>query len=86
MNPSKTALVLAETAGIMYALCAAVVALWPASALTMLGWIAHLGNVQQLERAMTLNGFVYGLAIIVAYFYVAGWVFAVLTNKAAKRK
>lgn len=84
IEPKKLSLALAETAGILYAVCAAVVAVSPGFALTLLGWIAHLSNLQELSRQMTLGGFLGGLALIMVYFYLAGWVFAKLYNRTMK--
>ena len=78
------ALALAETSAALYALCAIVVALWPDGALQLLGWVAHLVNVDQFSGGVVITfwGFVIGLVQIVIYSYVAGWLLAWFYNRA----
>ncbi len=78
------ALALAKTSAVLYALCALVVVLWPEGALQLLGWVAHLVNVEQFAGGVVITfwGFVVGLVQIVVYSYVAGWLLAWFYNKA----
>ncbi len=69
--------------GLIYAVCAVFVALWPDFALRLLGWLVHLVNVDKFagDVAITLGGFLAGLAQVVIYTYVGGWLIARLHNK-----
>ena len=79
------ALAFAEAAGIVYAICAAVVAVSPASAFKLLGWIAHLTNLEELARQVTFSGFLLGFVQVVVYTYLSAWLFAALFNRAARQ-
>ena len=76
----------ASTAGIAYLVCAAFTALWPAAALRLLGWVAHIVNVEKFagDVAMTAGGVTIGLIQVVLYAYLAAWIFAWFYNRFAK--
>lgn len=76
----------AAAAGVMgaaYVLCAVFVVFWPAFALKLFGWLVHLVNVEKFagDVAITIGGFLVGLAQAVVYTYIGAWVFAWLHNK-----
>ena len=77
------------TAGIMglvYAVCAIFVVLWPDFALRLFGWLVHLVNVDKFagDVAMTFGGFLAGLAQVVIYSYIVAWLVARIHNKFCK--
>lgn len=76
-------LAVATTFGIMYVLCAAFTALSPELALKLLGWVAHIVNVDKFAGGVevTLGGVAMGLLEIVVYGYVAAYLFASLYNR-----
>ena len=86
LNIKKFALALANTMAIIYTVCAIFVALWPDFALQLLGWVAHLVNVDKFagDVAITLGGFIAGLIQVWVYAYIVGWIFAWLHNRAVK--
>lgn len=85
IKTQKFALAGAETAGILYIVCAVVVAVAPDIATMLLGWLAHLTNTDTLARAVTMNGVVYGLIQVVVYVYIMLWIFATLYNRSVKQ-
>jgi len=72
--------------GLVYAICAIFVALWPDFALQLLGWLTHLVNVDKFagDVAITLGGFLAGLAQVIIYSYIVAWLVAWLHNKFCK--
>jgi len=83
LNIQKFSLAAAVAMGVIYAVCAAFVAAWPDFSLKLLGWLVHLVNVEKFagDVAITLIGFVIGLAQIVVYTYIGAWIFAWLHNR-----
>lgn len=71
------------TFGIMYVACAAFTALLPDLAMRLLGWVAHIVNVDKFAGGVeiTLVGVAIGLLEIVVYGYVAAYLFASLYNR-----
>ena len=88
LDKQKFALAGTVTAGILYVACAVVVWLLPDFSLQLLGWVAHLVNVEKFagEVAITLGGFFLGLIEIVVYAYIAFWLFAWSYNRLTKPK
>jgi len=73
----------AGTMGIVYAICAVFVSLWPDFAMRLLGWLVHLVNVDKFagDMEITAGGFIISLAQILVYTYVIAWIFAWLHNR-----
>lgn len=78
-------LAVSVTFGIMYLLCAGFTALWPDLAMNLLGWVAHIVNVDKFAGGVeiTFVGVAIGLLEIVVYGYVAAYLFASLYNRFA---
>lgn len=76
-------LAVSVTFGIMYVICAGFTALWPDFAMRLLGWVAHIVNVDKFagDVQITLTGVAIGLLEIVVYGYVAAYLFAYLYNR-----
>lgn len=76
-------LAVSVTFGIMYIVCAAFTALLPDLAMKLLGWVAHIVNVDKFAGGVeiTLVGVAIGLLEIVVYGYVAAYLFATLYNR-----
>lgn len=83
LDIKRFALAATITMGIVYAVCAIFVAIAPQAAMTLLGWLMHLVNVDKFagDVAITAAGFVGGLVQILIYTYIAGWLFAWIHNK-----
>ncbi|KKU51044.1 MAG: hypothetical protein A3F26_03595 [Candidatus Ryanbacteria bacterium RIFCSPHIGHO2_12_FULL_47_12b] len=83
LNTKSFALATATTMGIMYVLCVLVVAVAPDFALQLLGWVAHIVNVEKFTEnmALTAGGIVVGLVEVVVYAFVASWILAELYNR-----
>lgn len=83
INKKGFALAAGGVMGVIYIICAAFVALWPSFALQLLGWLAHLVNVEKFagDIAITFGGFLAGLAQVVIYASVGAWLIAWLHNK-----
>jgi hypothetical protein len=83
-NTKKFALALSETAGIAYVICVVLVAIAPNVAWKLAGWISHMTNLEVLGRGVTVSGSLLGLAEILVYTYLFGWLLASLYNRALK--
>lgn len=81
LETKKFAVAAAQTAGVVYVVCAAVVALFPAASLKLLGWLAHARPESLVFRTVTPAGFILGLLQIIIYSYVIAWVFAKIYNR-----
>ena len=76
-------LAVSATFGIMYVVCAVFTALWPDLAIKLLGWVAHIVNVDKFagDVQITLVGVAIGLLEIVVYGYIAAYLFATLYSR-----
>jgi len=83
LDIQKFSLAAALTMGVIYAVCAIFVALWPDFALQLFGWLAHLVNVAG-DVQITAIGFIFGLLQILVYTYVGALIFGWLHNKFLK--
>ncbi len=83
LQKNKFALAAAVAMGIAYVVCALFVSLWPDFSLKLFGWLIHLVNVDKFagDVAVTIGGFIAGLAQIFAYTYAVGYLFASLHNR-----
>jgi len=87
LEVQKFSLALSVTMGIIYAVCAIFVTLWPDFSLQLFGWLIHLVNVDKFagDVQITVFGFIIGLLQAMVYSYVGALVFAWLHNKFMKR-
>jgi len=83
LDKNRFARAAAGTVAIAYAACAVVVWLLPDLALQLLGWVAHLVNVEKFagDVALTPTGVLAGLVQVVLYSYLVAWTFAWLYNR-----
>lgn len=83
INKNGFALAAGGVMGVIYIVCAIFVALWHDFALQLFGWLVHLVNVEKFagDVAITLGGFLAGLAQAVIYTYIGAWLIAWLHNK-----
>lgn len=83
LNVKSFALATASTMGIMYLVCVLVVAAAPDFAFQLLGWVAHIVNVEKFagDVSLTTGGVFVGLVEIVVYAFVASWILAALYNR-----
>lgn len=83
LQKQQFSLAVASTFGIMYVVCAVLTALSPEIALKLLGWVAHIVNVDKFAGGVevTLGGVAMGLLEIIIYGYVASYLFASLYNR-----
>ncbi len=87
LEVQKFSCALAVTMGIIYAVCAIFVALWPDFSLQLFGWLVHLVNVDKFagDVQITVGGFIIGLLQAMTYTYIGAAVFGWLHNKFMKR-
>jgi len=83
---NQFALAAAVVVGASYVVCGAFVALAPDFALKLLGWLAHLVNVEKFagDVQVTAVGFALGFVQAIVYAYVFAWLIAELYNRFAK--
>ena len=86
IDQNKFSLALAGTFGVIYVLCAALVALAPGVALKLLGWVTHIVNVDKFagDVEITAVGLIVGLIQILAYSYLAARLFSFFYNRLTK--
>lgn len=86
LNEKKFALAAAKTMSIWYILCVAFVAVAPALALKLFGWMVHLVNLDSAVNAgVTLGGFFVGFLEVVALAYATALLFATIYNRLLKQ-
>ena len=87
LDIQKFSLAAALTMGVIYAVCAVFVALWPDFAMQLFGWLVHLVNVDKFagDVQITALGFIFGLLQILIYTYFVALIFAWLHNKFLKK-
>lgn len=84
INKNKAALSAGLTGGIMYVFCAIFVWILPDLSLKLVGWLAHMINLQEKlsgNMTLTIGGIVAGSIEVFIYLYVVGWIFAAIYNK-----
>ncbi|MBI4116364.1 hypothetical protein HY449_01330 [Candidatus Pacearchaeota archaeon] len=86
LDVNKFSLAAAGTMGIIYAVCAIFVTLWPNFSLQLFGWLVHLVNVDKFagDVQITALGFIFGLLQAVVYTYAGALLFGWLHNKFLK--
>jgi len=83
LNPAATGLSLAITVGLLYLLCALVVAFAPDALMAALGLVAHglnLAPLMQQVAPISPTAVLVGLLAIMAYSFVAGLLFGLVNN------
>ena len=86
-NQNRLGLAVSGTFGVLYIVCALFVWVAPEAALSLLSWLTHIVNVDKFagDVALTPAGFFAGLAQVVLYSYVAGWLFGWFYNNFPKK-
>lgn len=89
LNPVTTGLSLAITIGLLYLLCALIVAVAPGPSMALLGMMAHGLNIAPLTQQvppMTLAGLLISLLFIMAYSFLAGLLFCWTSNALTRKQ
>ena len=83
LDANRLASSAAIAGGIAYAVCAAAVALAPDLTLRLVGWLAHVLNVEQFasDVGVTPGAFLLGLLEVVVYAYLVTLLFAATYNR-----
>ena len=81
------ALAAAGVAAIFYLGCAAIVALWPAAAGQLLGWVTHVVRVKDFAGNVTVTplSLIAGLIEVILYAYLGVWLLLWLHAKLSRR-
>lgn len=90
LSSLKFALAAAITMGVVYVVCAVVVAVAPQTAADLISWLTHVTNVgalfhNQLIIQVTIGGFLKGLAEVLVYSFLSVWLFAALYNAMVRK-
>ncbi|MBI4128232.1 MAG: hypothetical protein HY459_04135 [Parcubacteria group bacterium] len=81
-DTTKLSLAAAVTTGILYVVCAVVVAIAPRFALALFGNLLHMVNLGSVMTVkLSFGGFLIGLVQIFIYSYVAFWIFGSTYNR-----
>ncbi len=87
LNKHRFALEGALAMGALYSVCGIFTALWPDTAVKLLGWMTHIVDVKNaLDVKATLSGFVIGLLFVLVYSYFAALIFTWIHNRNVIRK
>ena len=82
LNEKKVAFGLASTSGIIYIVCAMLVAIFPAGTVKVFGALFHGIDISKITReSVPFTSTIIGLIEIVALSLVAGYIFAKIYNK-----
>jgi len=84
LNPKKVALSLASVAGIIYVVCAILVAIAPAWTVNTFGALFHGIDITSLATSPDLGTGILGLVVSVVSAYIFGAIFALIYNKYSK--
>lgn len=88
-NPVSTGLTLAITVGLLYLLCALVVAIAPEALMAALGLVAHglnLAPLMQQVAPISLPAVLVGLLALMVYGFIAGLLFGLVNNVFSRSK
>lgn len=85
LNNKKFALLLSEVSAFVYAVCSAFVALFPELSTKLMMSLFHISGGFNLGTRITLGGFVLGFLQVIAYVYIAGWIFSWIFNRAVNK-
>ena len=89
LNPVATGLSLAITVGLLYLLCALMVALAPGALSTALDLVTHGLNIAPLTQQVapiSLPALLLGLFAILGYSFIAGLLFGLVNNMLARSR
>lgn len=82
LNEKKVAFSLAGTSGVIYVICAILVAISPVGTVKVFGYLFHGIDVSKIMReSVTFMGTVIGLIEIIILGAVVGYIFAMIYNK-----
>ena len=81
LNVKKTGLTLAIVIGIVYIVCAILIAIAPTATVNVFGALFHGIDISKIAATPTLGRTILGLVEILALGYIVGWLFAVIYNK-----
>lgn len=81
LNSKRTAFSLAIVSGIVYIVCAILVAIAPIFTLNTFGALFHGIDISQIAATPTITNTIIGFAEIVVLALIVGWLFAVVYNK-----
>ena len=81
LNARKVAYSLAGVSGIIYIICAILVAISPSGTVMVFGYMFHGIDISQISTTPTLSGTIIGLVEIVILALIVGWLFAKIYNK-----
>ena len=81
LNPRRVANTLAIVAGVVYAVCAILVAIFPTGTVNVFGNLFHGIDISKIARVPTLGGTIIGLIEIFILGWIIGWFFAIVYNK-----
>lgn len=82
INAKKVAISLAIVSAALYLACAALIFLAPEFAMKIFSSLFHGIDISKIaDKPVSLSGVLIGLAEIVIYSLIAGWLFAVVYNK-----
>lgn len=86
LDKNKLALAASGTVGIAYVVCAIFTYLWPEVAVSLLGFVFHVLNMEKLAGGVefSLWSAIIGLLQVVIYTFINIWIFAWIYNALIK--
>lgn len=84
LNPKAVAFALAKVSGIIYIVCAILIAIAPEAALSLFGSMFHGINIELIaQKSISPSSTIIGFIEIVIGSLITGWLFAWFYNKIA---
>lgn len=82
LDEKKVAFSLAGTSGIIYIICAVLIAIFPTGTVRTFGYLFHGIDISRIAReSVPFTETIIGLVEIVALSLIVGYIFAVIYNK-----
>ena len=82
LNEKKVAFSLAGTSGIIYIICAVLIAIFPTGTVKTFGFLFHGIDISKISReSVPFTSTILGLIEIIALSLVVGYIFAMIYNK-----
>jgi len=80
LEPKLVAYTLATVSGILYAACAALIAIAPDATIDLFANLFHGIDITKIATTPTLGGTIIGFVEIIALALITGWLFAITYN------
>jgi len=86
LNEKKVAFSLAGTSGIIYIVCAVLIAIFPTGTMKAFGFLFHGIDISKISSAsVSFTSTILGLIEIIALSLIVGYIFAIIYNRTKEK-